>query len=112
MKIFGIFFSNDTTQNPHSGETVRRVIVNGKPSLALCGDWALFLSSAGRPYFFNLRTLVNQWEKPAEWIDSVPLHFAAVDTQQTGADDKTIDFALSNETLSYRNENCTHVHMQ
>ncbi len=93
-----ILCSNDSTQNAHSTETVRRVIVNGKPSLAICGDWALFLSSAGRPYFFNLRTLVNQWEKPAEWIDSVPLHFAAVDTQQTGDDNWTNTKGFSSES--------------
>jgi hypothetical protein len=47
----------------------RRVIVNGKPSLAVCGDWALFASSSGRQYYFNLTTLVNQWQKPDDWCD-------------------------------------------
>ena len=47
----------------------RRVIVNGKPSLAICGDWALFASSSGRQYYFNLKTLVNQWHRPPEWCD-------------------------------------------
>ena len=47
----------------------RRVIVNGKPSLAVSGDWALFASSSGRQYYFNLKTLVNQWQKPTDWCD-------------------------------------------
>lgn len=47
----------------------RRVIVNGKPSLAISGDWALFASSSGRQYYFNLKTLVNQWHRPPEWCD-------------------------------------------
>jgi hypothetical protein len=45
------------------------VIVNGKPSLAICGDWALFASSSGRHYYFNLKPWVNQWQKPADWND-------------------------------------------
>ncbi len=53
------------TTNPER----RRVIVNGKPSLAISGDWALFASSSGRHYYFNLKTLVNQWHRPPEWCD-------------------------------------------
>lgn len=57
-----------STTGPNAPER-RRVIVNGKPSIAMCGDWALFASSSGRQYYFNLKTLVNQWQKPADWCD-------------------------------------------
>ena len=47
-----------------------KLIVNGKPALDVQGDWALFQSSSGKKYFFNIKTLVNQWTKPHGWIDS------------------------------------------
>jgi len=47
----------------------KKVIVNGKPALDVQGEWALFQSSKGRKYFFNLKTLENQWTKPASWIE-------------------------------------------
>ena len=33
------------------------------------GDWALFESSKGRRYYFNIKTQSNQWVKPTEWIE-------------------------------------------
>merc|ERR1711874_126263 len=47
----------------------KKVVVNGKPALDVQGDWALFSSSSGKKYFFNLKTMTNQWSKPAEWIE-------------------------------------------
>ena len=47
----------------------KKVVVNGKPALDVQGDWALFSSSSGKKYFFNLKTLVNQWTKPPGWIE-------------------------------------------
>jgi hypothetical protein len=55
----------------------RRVIVNGKPSLAISGDWALFASSSGRQYYFNLKSLVNQWHRPPEWCDATTKNTSA-----------------------------------
>lgn len=46
----------------------RRVIINGKPALAMHGDWALMRSnSSGKLYFFNVKTSVNTWRRPKEW---------------------------------------------
>ncbi len=45
----------------------RKVIINGKPAQKLLGDWALMLSSRGRPYYFHLKTQVSQWLEPPEW---------------------------------------------
>ena len=44
-------------------------IVNGKPTLDVQGDWALFQSSSGKKYFFNMKTMTNQWTKPEGWIE-------------------------------------------
>jgi len=44
-------------------------IVNGKPTLDVQGDWALFQSSSGKKYFFNMKTMTNQWSKPTGWIE-------------------------------------------
>ena len=44
-------------------------IVNGKPTLDVQGDWALFQSSSGKKYFFNMKTMTNQWTKPDGWIE-------------------------------------------
>ena len=52
-----------------SSEPKTKVIVNGKPALEVQGDWALFFSaSKNKKYYFNLKTLVNQWTKPEGWI--------------------------------------------
>ena len=40
-----------------------KVLINGKEALAMHGDWALMESSSGRKYFFNVKTMVNQWTK-------------------------------------------------
>lgn len=56
-------------RNKHTNEAKTKVIVNGKPALEVQGDWALFFSaSKGKKYYFNLKTLVNQWTKPDGWI--------------------------------------------
>ena len=47
----------------------KKVVINGKPAMDVQGDWALFSSSSGKKYFFNLKTLTNQWTKPTDWID-------------------------------------------
>ena len=60
----------NTSTTPAPLPELRRVIVNGKPSLAISGDWALFASSSGRQYYFNLKSLVNQWHRPPEWCDA------------------------------------------
>ena len=53
-----------------------KVIVNGKPALEVQGDWALFFSSSkGKKYYFNLKTAVNQWTKPKNWIGSEEVKF-------------------------------------
>lgn len=52
-----------------TNEPKTKVVVNGKPALEVQGDWALFFSaSKGKKYYFNLKTLVNQWTKPDGWI--------------------------------------------
>lgn len=40
-----------------------KVLINGKEALAMHGDWALMESSSGRKYFFNVKTMVNQWTR-------------------------------------------------
>jgi len=45
----------------------KKVMINGKEALAMHGDWALMKSSSGKKYFFNIKTMVNQWTKPKEW---------------------------------------------
>ena len=31
------------------------------------GDWAEFLSSGGKIYYYNYKSEKTQWEKPSEW---------------------------------------------
>ncbi|XP_018026276.1 WW domain-containing adapter protein with coiled-coil isoform X2 [Hyalella azteca] len=33
------------------------------------GDWSEHVSSSGKRYYYNCRTEVSQWEKPADWQD-------------------------------------------
>lgn len=33
----------------------------------VCGHWREYLSTNGRPYYYNTRTRVNRWEKPEGW---------------------------------------------
>ncbi|CAL4064819.1 unnamed protein product [Meganyctiphanes norvegica] len=33
------------------------------------GDWSEHVSSSGKKYYYNCRTEVSQWEKPAEWLE-------------------------------------------
>ena len=49
----------------------KKLIVNGKEALEHQGDWALFESSKGRKYYFNIKTQTNQWIKPEGWIEKV-----------------------------------------
>ena len=59
-------------QNHPNGDHVKKkLIVNGKEALEHQGDWALFESSKGRKYYFNIKTQTNQWVKPEEWIEKV-----------------------------------------
>ena len=32
------------------------------------GDWVEVVSGSGKVYYYNKRSLVNQWHKPAEWL--------------------------------------------
>ena len=56
-------------QRQNGGSKKRKLIVNGKEALDHQGDWALFESSKGRKYYFNIKTQSNQWVKPKEWIE-------------------------------------------
>ena len=56
-------------QRQNGGSKKRKLIVNGKEALDHQGDWALFESSKGRKYYFNIKTQSNQWVKPQEWIE-------------------------------------------
>jgi len=38
-----------------------------KTFLKSFGDWVEVVSKSGKVYFYNKRTLVNQWKKPDEW---------------------------------------------
>lgn len=39
-----------------------------KTFLKSFGDWVEVVSKSGKVYFYNKRTLVNQWKKPEEWL--------------------------------------------
>ena len=56
-------------QRQNGGLKKRKLIINGKEALEHQGDWALFESSKGRKYYFNIKTQSNQWVKPKEWIE-------------------------------------------
>ena len=56
-------------QRQNGGSKKRKLIINGKEALEHQGDWALFESSKGRKYYFNIKTQSNQWVKPKEWIE-------------------------------------------
>ena len=56
-------------QRQNGGSKKRKLIVNGKEAMDHQGDWALFESSKGRKYYFNIKTQSNQWVKPEEWIE-------------------------------------------
>ena len=32
-------------------------------------DWVEVVSGSGKIYYYNKRSLVNQWKKPAEWLE-------------------------------------------
>ena len=55
-------------QRQNGGLKKRKLIINGKEALEHQGNWALFESSKGRKYYFNIKTQSNQWVKPKEWI--------------------------------------------
>ena len=43
--------------------------VNGlKTFLKRHGDWVEVVSKSGKVYYYNKRTLVNQWKKPEDWL--------------------------------------------
>lgn len=43
--------------------------VNGvKTFLKTFGDWVEVVSKSGKVYYYNKRSLVNQWKKPEEWL--------------------------------------------
>ena len=43
--------------------------VNGvKTFLKTFGDWVEVVSKSGKVYYYNKRSLVNQWRKPEEWL--------------------------------------------
>ena len=56
-------------QRQNGGLKKRKLFINGKEALEHQGDWALFESSKGRKYYFNIKTQSNQWVKPQEWIE-------------------------------------------
>ena len=39
-----------------------------KTFLQAHGDWVEVVAGSGKVYYYNKRTLVNQWKKPAEWV--------------------------------------------
>ena len=39
-----------------------------KTFLKCHGDWMQVVSGSGKVYYYNKRSLVNQWHKPAEWL--------------------------------------------
>ena len=57
------------SENTELKSKKRKLIVNGKEALDHQGNWALFESSKGRKYYFNIKTQSNQWVKPQEWIE-------------------------------------------
>lgn len=42
----------------------------------VCGHWREYLSTNGRPYYYNTKTRVNRWEKPDGWNLPDPRHNA------------------------------------
>ena len=39
-----------------------------KTFLKSFGDWVEVVSKSGKVYYYNKKTLVNQWTKPVEWL--------------------------------------------
>lgn len=39
-----------------------------KTFLKSFGDWSEVVSKTGKVYFYNKKTLVNQWKKPTDWL--------------------------------------------
>ena len=56
---------------PGSGAVVPKTVktVNGLKTFLKChGDWVEVVSKSGKVYYYNKRTLVNQWKKPEDWL--------------------------------------------
>merc|ERR1712083_285976 len=52
-------------------DSIQIKTVNGyKTFLKSFGDWSQVVSKSGKVYFYNKKTLVNQWKKPIEWLTS------------------------------------------
>ena len=58
----------DSLQASRSGEAKTVMTVNGaKTFLKSFLDWVEVVSKSGKVYYYNKRTLVNQWKKPECW---------------------------------------------
>ena len=60
-----------STKSDESDKVVPKKVqtVNGlKTFLKRHGDWVEVVSKSGKVYYYNKRTLVNQWKKPEDWL--------------------------------------------
>ena len=58
----------ENSSKPAGAKTV--MTVNGaKTFLKSFGDWVEVVSKSGKVYYYNKRTLVNQWKKPECWLE-------------------------------------------
>jgi len=69
----------DNVQNPPPSPEVKTgvggvlpqkvlTVTGYKTFLKSFGDWVEVVSKSGKIYYYNKRTLVNQWKKPDEWL--------------------------------------------
>lgn len=59
----------DNGVKPKNTDNKKVLTVHGyKTFLKSFGDWSEVVSKSGKVYFYNKKTLVNQWKKPTQWL--------------------------------------------
>ena len=58
----------EQTRVPEPGGQLVMTITGVKTFLKSFGDWVEVVSGSGKVYYYNKRSLVNQWKKPADWL--------------------------------------------
>ena len=84
-----------------------------KTFLKCHGDWMQVVSGSGKVYYYNKRSLVNQWHKPAEWLAEEeqldpplrPLHWAPLPLQGMEPPDPLPDDMLQLDLNPKRKKN-------
>ena len=60
---------NPPLQSSHAGAKTVMTVNGAKTFLKSFGDWVEVVSKSGNIYYYNKRSLVNQWKKPQCWLE-------------------------------------------